>query len=174
MKIALDVDGVLADVIKSWIHTSNSLEYNITSNDMTSWDFWQNLGIAKDVFHAELDACWANWETIEPTEHDLGSKTTLLADIGNIDIVTARHPNTDSFVKLWLKHHNIVYDNYVSVAAGEMKADLNYDLFIDDSPITAYKMIKQNKKMIIYTQPWNKHVDGLPRVNSLSDVLDMY
>ena len=173
MKIALDVDGVLADVTKSWIRTSKSIRCSIAKHDITSWDFWKNLGIPQDVFHTELDNCWSNWNDIEPTERDLGDKTSRLSDLGDVDIVTARHPDTDPFVKMWLKQHNIVYRNYVSVAAGVMKADLDYDIFIDDSPITAIQMIKQNKKMILYTQPWNMHVDGLPRINSLLDVPDI-
>ncbi len=170
MKIALDVDGVLADVITSWIRTSKT---DIHVQDIKSWDFWKDLEIPRDTFHTQLDSCWNNWSGIPPTESDLGDKTSRLSDLGDVDIVTARSPDTDTSVKAWLRYHGIVYRNYVSVAAGVMKADLDYDVFIDDSPITATKMITENKQMILYTQPWNLHVTGLMRIKSLSDVTQL-
>ncbi len=51
--------------------------------------------------------------TIPTNEKNLSSITNSLTDIGNVDIVTARERSTDSFVKSWLDHHNIEYDNYV-------------------------------------------------------------
>ena len=38
------------------------------------------------------------------------------------------------------------YDNYVSVIDGPMKVDLDYDVFIDDSPLNALKFYKIIKK----------------------------
>jgi len=38
MKIALDVDGVLADVIVSWINYSNSIRSHISKNQVTDWE----------------------------------------------------------------------------------------------------------------------------------------
>ena len=45
MKIALDVDGVLADVIQSWLNYSNSIRNKISKNDITDWDFWRKFQI---------------------------------------------------------------------------------------------------------------------------------
>ena len=36
-------------------------------------------------------------------------------------------------------------ENYVSVIDGTLKADLDYDLFIDDSPLNAEKFLENNK-----------------------------
>jgi len=63
-----------------------------------------------------------------------------------VEIVTARESSTDSFVKNWLNHHNISFDNYVSVIDGPMKANLDYDVFIDDSPLNILKFLKNKKK----------------------------
>ena len=51
--------------------------------------------------------------------------------------------------KNWLKLHDVTYHNYVSVIDGPMKADLDYDVFIDDSPLNAIKFLK-HKKMSFY------------------------
>ena len=83
--------------------------------------------------------------------------------------------STNSFVKNWLKHNDISYDNYVSVIDGPMKADLDYDVFIDDSPLNAVKFLENNKKVILYSQPWNKHISNneLFRISKLSEAIEI-
>ena len=173
MKIALDVDGVLADVIASWLNYSNSIRSEIAKHQITSWDFWKEFDIDRYDFYTELNTCWKNWIAIPTTEKNLASVTASLAEIGHVDIVTARERSTDSFVKSWLTHHDIAYDDYVSVIDGPMKADLDYDVFIDDSPLNAEKFLKNKKKVILYSQPWNKHVSGnnIHRVSNLSEAI---
>ncbi len=174
MKIALDVDGVLADVIISWINYSNSIRSKIAKHQITSWEFWNEFNIDRYDFYTELSSCWKNWMTIPTTEKNLSLTTKSLTNIGQVDIVTAREHSTDSFVKSWLDHHNIAYDNYVSVIDGPMKADLDYDVFIDDSPLNAAKFLKNKKKLILYSQPWNHHVsnDNINRVSNLSEAIE--
>jgi hypothetical protein len=55
-----------------------------------------------------------------------------------------------------------------------MKADLDYDVFIDDSPLNAIKFLKHNKKVILYSQPWNEHIssDKIHRITSLLEAIE--
>ena len=172
MKIALDVDGVLADVILSWIEINNQNRTKISKNDVTSWDFWKQFNIDRFDFYSELNKCWENWNSIPPTEKNLQESTKLLNQNATVDIVTAREQYTDTFVKNWLNHFNISYDNYVSVIDGTMKADLDYDLFIDDSPLNAEKFTLKNKKFLLYNQPWNQNIQ-LKNVNRISNLFDV-
>jgi len=174
MKIALDVDGVLADVIISWMNYSNSIRQKITKNQITNWEFWKEFQINPFDFYAELSLCWKNWMSIPTTEKNLSSITKSLSSIGQVDVVTARERSTDSFVKSWLDHHDISYNNYVSVIDGPMKAELDYDVFIDDSPLNVEKFLTNNKKVILYSQPWNEHVsdDQIIRVSNLSEAIE--
>ena len=174
MKIALDVDGVLADVIQSWLNYNNSIRQEISKQEISDWDFWKKFKINRYDFYAELSSCWKNWMSVPPTETNLSSTTKNLSKIGQVDIVTARERSTDSFVKNWLNHYDISYDNYVSVIDGPMKADLDYDVFIDDSPLNALKIIQEKKKIILYSQPWNQHIleDQIHRVSNLSEAIE--
>ena len=126
------------------------------------------------IFYAELNSCWKNWNSIPPTEKNLSSVTKDLSNLGQVDIVTARERSTDSFVKNWLNHHNISYDNYVSVIDGPMKANLDYDVFIDDSPLNALNIIQHNKKIFLYSQPWNKNIleKGIYKISNLSEAVE--
>ncbi len=173
MKIALDVDGVLADVITPWIAFSNTIRQKISKHDITDWDFWKKFQIDRYDFYTELNSCWKNWLSIPPTEDNLSYVTKNLSNLGQVDIVTAREDKTNSFVKNWLNHHNISYDSYVSVVDGPMKADLDYDVFIDDSPLNAQKFLQNGKKLILYSQPWNHHINEnrIHRISSLSEAI---
>ena len=174
MKIALDVDGVLADVIESWLIFSNKKRPRILRENVKNWDFWKEFEINRFDFYKELTSCWKNWISIPPTEQNLSSTSKTLSNLGQVDIVTARERSTDSFVKNWLKFHGIVYENYVSVIDGTMKADLDYDVFIDDSPLNAIKFLKNNKNVFLYTQPWNQHIKNknIKRISKLSEVVE--
>ena len=174
MKIALDVDGVLADVIESWLNYSNQKRSPISKEEITSWDFWKKFNINRYDFYKELTMCWKNWNDLPPMETNLSEITQNLSDFGQVDIVTARELSTDNFVKNWLKLHGVVYENYVSVIDGTMKADLDYDLFIDDSPLNIKKFIENKKNFLLYSQPWNKNISNLKgtRIDSLLDAVN--
>lgn len=174
MKIALDVDGVLADVIESWLIYSNKIRPNISKDDITNWDFWKKFKINRYDFYEELTSCWKNWNSIPPTEDNLSVVTEKLSNFGQVDIVTARELSTDSFVKNWLRQHDITYQNYVSVIDGPMKADLDYDVFIDDSPLNAIKFVERKKNVFLYSQPWNQHISNqnIERISTLSEVIE--
>jgi len=173
LNIALDVDGVLADVIESWLVYSKKIRPSISRGEITNWDFWKKFNINRYDFYAELTSCWRNWNSIPPMENNLSLITQNLSNFGKVDIVTARELSTDSFVKKWLKLHNIKYENYVSVIDGPMKADLDYDVFIDDSPINAIKFSKHKKNVFLYSQPWNQHISGqnIQRISNLSEAI---
>jgi len=174
LKIALDVDGVLADVIESWLIYSNKIRDNISKDEITNWDFWKKFKINRYDFYEELSTCWKNWNAIPPTEENLSVITKNLSNFGQVDIVTARELSTDSFVKNWLKHHDITYHNYVSVIDGPMKADLDYDVFIDDSPLNAIKFLERKKNVFLYSQPWNQHISDpmVQRIFTLSEAVE--
>lgn len=151
----MDVDGVLADVIHSWLSYNNKIRTVILKSDISEWDFWKKYNINKFDFYKELSTCWKSWKDIPPTESKISHASKELSKIGTVDIVTAREDSTHDDVKNWLKMHDIVFKNYVGVAEGTEKAKLDYDVFIDDSPINAESMLAQGKSVILYDQPWN-------------------
>jgi|SRR5579883_1478870 len=155
LKIALDVDGVLADVIESWLSYNNKKRPVISKSEISEWDFWKNYDIDKFDFYTELSTCWRSWKDIPPTESNIGLTTTRLSNLGTVDIVTARDESTHNDVKKWLKLHKVDFKNYVGVLEGVEKSKLNYDVFIDDSPLNAKSMLENGKSVILYSQPWN-------------------
>ena len=55
------------------------------------------------------------------------------------------------------------------------KAHLDYDIFIDDSPIHALSVSREGKIALLYNQPWNRKVvtkENLIRVSNLDTVIE--
>ena len=173
MKIALDVDGVLADVIESWLSYNNTIRPTILKSNISEWDFWKNHGINKFDFYAELSTCWKSWKNIPPTEKNIASAVIKLSNLGTVDIVTAREESTHDDVKNWLRLHQINFKNYVGVLEGIEKSQLDYDVFIDDSPLNAKSMLEKGKSVILYSQPWNESFDDIraTRINELQNAV---
>lgn len=171
LRIALDVDGVLADVIESWLSYNNKIRPAISKSQISEWDFWRNHGINKFDFYNELSICWRSWRDIPPTENDIAPATEQLSSLGTVDIVTARDESTHNDVKNWLRLHKINFKNYVGVLEGTEKSRLDYDVFIDDSPLNAASMLKEGKSVILYSQPWNLSFadDKATRIHALKD-----
>ena len=171
LKIGLDVDGVLADVIHAWIHYNNKIRTPISKKEISEWDFWKRYQIDKYDFYKELSLCWQAWHKIPSTEENLSTSISTLSQVSDVDIVTAREEYTHPFVKSWLSSQKIVYKNYVGVLEGVEKTKLDYDIFIDDSPINAKSMIDNGKSVILYSQPWNLRFDD-PRAKRISQLKD--
>ena len=155
MKIALDVDGVLADVIEAWLLYNNKIRPQILRSQISEWNFWKNHEISEFDFYKELSHCWKSWEDIPLTEANIAEATSKLSSLGTVDIVTAREDSTHEDVKKWLKFHKIHFKNYVGVIEGVEKSKLDYDVFIDDSPHNAKSMLEKGKTVLLYSQPWN-------------------
>jgi uncharacterized HAD superfamily protein len=110
--------------------------------------------------------CWKSWKEIPPTEGEISFATRELSKLGTLDIVTAREESTHDHVKNWLKLHNVSFRSYVGVVKGVEKAKLDYDVFIDDSPINAKSMLAAGKSVLLYNQPWNLKFDD-PRAKRI-------
>lgn len=171
LKIGLDVDGVLADVIHAWLDYNNKIRMPISKEEILEWDFWKRYQIDKYDFYKELSLCWQTWNKIPSTEENLSTSTSALSNFGEVDIVTAREDSTHVHVKNWLSSQKITYKNYVGVFEGTEKTKLDYDIFIDDSPINAKSMLDAGKPVILYTQPWNLSFND-PRAKRIFQLKD--
>lgn len=177
IKIAVDVDGVLADSIRLWLKLWNRRTgQNLTYEELVEWNFWQRLRISETEFMKLLNEVWRLWKMIPPTELDISEKVAKLNSLGRIDIVTARPRKTEQYVLKWLEMNKIPYNNYVWIRSGRMKPKLGYDVFIDDSPFIVDECILYRKKLFLYDRPWNRGVDGgyyVKRIKSLNEAYEI-
>lgn len=159
IRIALDLDGVLANTMALWIklwrrRTGQELGFE----ELVEWDFWRRLGITESEFMRIMNDAWRLWRQLPPTEPGLSEKVSKLRTLGRVDIVTARPEETEEYVFRWLQHHRIPFDDYVRMENSRAKLRLGYDVYIDDSPIVAEEASARRMRVLLYDQPWNRGV----------------
>ena len=166
LRIAVDLDGVLAETMEAWCRIANErFGSNLKLEDLDSWTSWKKIGITRDQFFRILNQTWDTWEDIPPTEPGLAEKIVRVEKLGSLDIVTGRSRQTVEPAKLWLSHHKIPYQRFVRVHGWRDKVFLNYHVYIDDAP-ELMPLISRNPLMhgILYDRPWNQEVAEMPRV----------
>jgi len=173
--VAVDLDGVLADTITSCCRIINAKHStSLRPTSFVNWKAWEIAEITMDEFFRTLDEAWLDWQTIPPTENELADKVGRLQNFSKVDIVTARSPQTVASAKSWLHAQRIRFNSFVRTNSGMDKINLDYDVFIDDSPdVMAALSLRPNRHGIIYSQPWNKAVPvnrGIYRVESWNEI----
>ncbi len=161
MKIAVDVDGVLADVIVTWLDIYNAEHHkSVTKDQVNHWDFFGSLGIDRVEFDRIFELAWKNWRDIPPCETMLSQKVRDLSKLGKVSIVTARSTSSIPSVKAWLSDKKISYNDMIVVDYGPLKSALEFDVFIDDSPLNAKNIAESGKLILLFDQPWNRDISG--------------
>ena len=177
-RIAVDLDGVLANTMESCckiINSRHSTHFTVPSFDR--WKAWETANISKDEFFRALDEAWFDWQTIPPTEEELAEKVGRLLHFSTVDIVTGRSPETVTPAKAWLEKQGIKFKTFVRTDSGIDKVGLNYDVFIDDSPeVISALASKPNGHAVLYTQPWNMEIKEMPKIrraNSWNEIPEL-
>jgi len=166
LKIAVDLDGVLAETMTAWCEKANQeFGTRLKLDDIDSWAAWMKLGVTKDQFYRLLDGAWDDWEHVPPTEPGLEKKVAKLRSLGSVDIVTGRSRRTVDGARNWLAHHKIPFERFVRVPGVRDKVYLDYDVYIDDAP-DLMPLISRNpvKHGILYERPWNRDMQDMPRI----------
>lgn len=161
MRIALDLEEVLADTIRESCRSTDKL----TESDFDSWNLsdrtWQ-------IYSGVSDALWRHDPTsIPPIEPAINESTyELHKNADRLDIVTARM-HVDPQIREWLASNHVYYDDLVSTL--EPKYTLDYDVFIDDNP----EMFGEHR-LLLRDHPHNRNVNdenskSCDRIHSLAE-----
>lgn len=165
-RVAVDLDGVLANTMASCcriINLKHSTHYEVAS--FIRWKAWETADIPRDEFFRTLDEAWLDWRTIPPTEGQIAEKVEALTKFSRVDIVTGRSPGTVAAARSWLKNQGIKFNSFVRTNSSMDKLELDYEVFIDDSPeLMAALTAKPDRNGILYTQPWNREFPIPPRI----------
>lgn len=166
MKIALDVESVLADSNEAALQSTDKLDRQKLIGEWDLDDYtWQ-------VYMGVTDAVWRhNPQVVPPEEPNLDRYVQQIIDQGHdVDILTARM-NVDESIVWWLNEHGIEYDNFISTDTSKYEYS-EYDIFIDDNPDMAGEC-----RLLLRDQPWNQDVNAgnmktCDRICSLAEVLE--
>jgi 5'(3')-deoxyribonucleotidase len=156
LKIAVDIDGVLADqvgaVLKE-IEKEYGLKYCKSDVDHAHWtvsgiEIWSEITrlLAKTEYTLSIPVIEGSQKGIEQ-----------LAD-HNVCVVTARRANAEAATKQWLSTHFPCLTEYYRARTGT-KHDIPSDILIDDLDMNIAEFVKSHpdRRGILFEQPWSKN-----------------
>lgn len=165
MKLALDIEGVIADSHGITYERSEMLDREVDGHD---WGFSSDEHLMHFLELSEL--LWReDYESIPLVEEDTPELVREINNHYDVDIVTSRMNVRPQLVE-YLDMHDIEYNDLYVVDRTESKSQLDYDVYVDDKPALA----KEVDKIFLYDQPYNRGVqegNGVIRVESLSEVI---
>jgi uncharacterized HAD superfamily protein len=168
-KVAVDVDGVLADM-----HTPcfRLIGLPYTWRDVQVWDFFEELHVDRRTFWEAYKRLWSEkFHLIPLIEEDAPEIIAKLRQRYEVHIMTSRHKETTKGTELWLRHRGIEYDKLIvlPLAADKTKYLDDYLALVDDNPVFA-----KHSKVILFDRPWNKTVSvNARRIRSLRELLEL-
>lgn len=164
MKIAVDVDGVIFDLVDAFLNIFNhKFHTNYKRNDITQWEFYKDWKVSENQVY---EIFYQIYEGKIPAPLIDKSIPVFLKRINNhhhVDILSARNSNFKSQLKAQLQNHNIImgisYNDIILVNEKpyDLKLKHRYEIYIDDNPNLVDPIKKmETKTLFLYDQPWNK------------------
>jgi 5'(3')-deoxyribonucleotidase len=167
-KVAVDVDGVLADV---YTPIFQMIGRPYTWKDVRKWDFFDDLGIDRQQFWETYKKIWGQEYNLIPLiEEDASRIIAELRRCFEVHIMSCRPKETFSGTLMWLQYRRIEYDGLILLPPLTDKTKYldNYLALVDDNPAFA-----QHSKVVIFDRPWNRHVEAKRRIRSLRELLEI-
>ncbi len=165
MKIALDLDGTLADIQTVFIR-----EYNRQKGTSLKLEHFDTYHFEKAPFELEEfhQIARENWKSkdIPLTDSSLPSHLKEIAEYHTLDIVTARDDIKKEKLIEWLKSKNVPFESFI---VDKKKTRLDYDILIDDCP----KYLGDGMKVLLYHRCYNQNAelpDNSSRVRDFEQV----
>ena len=164
MKIAIDIDGVLLDIMVTYCEIFNAkhnTEY--TKEDVTSWEFFKSWDIPeKDAFEIFYNL-YTDSMKVPIIDKEATEIMHRLNNCHDVYIVTARSPEYRAPIIKKFRFHNIFkgihYEDLILLHQKpyDIKLSLDFDVYVDDNP-NLVESIKDmaDKKLLLYDQPWNQ------------------
>jgi 5'(3')-deoxyribonucleotidase len=168
--IAIDIDGVLADIHSIVIQKIFQKKLGLkTTPTPTKWDFFDEIGITRKEFWRTYIELWSKeYDVIPLIEPDAPTIIAELRKTFSVAIVSSRPKETWFGTVLWLRLRGIQYDGLRLLPPKTDKASEEYNIIVDDNP----ELAQRCKNVIIYDRPWNRGIDGV-RIRSLKELLTL-
>lgn len=148
MRIALDLDGTLADTHLEFIKVYNKRkEASLKLEDFHTYHL-ENAPFSLETFH---EISRENWKTrnIPLTESSIPRQLRDIAEEHTIDIVTARGDVEKEKLAGWARDKGIPFESFI---VDTEKTHLDYEILIDDCP----HYMGEEMNVLLYHRPYNR------------------
>lgn len=156
--LALDIDGVLADLVAPYLE-----EYGGFQRQNIKWTMWDVIGISEGEWWQKYREYWLSGKVPlnEPRE-TVKYVLERLKRMGiKVFIVTKRPWHLANATKKWLLLYGI-QEPLIICDMDTYKVELGFDYVIDDNPheVVKFCTINSNSDRVLYLygQPWNECV----------------
>ncbi len=175
MNIALDIDGVIIDFVRSFnTVVKKRLAYDLKYEDLYCHDIGQVLGIPKSHVNQLLK------ETLENNHFDLidQAKESIdyLKDHHYVFLITGRDECYRERTIELLSEHDIHYEElYFSRYLEKHHVKVPFDVFVEDSVEEAVSLSQKGSTILLMNHPWNAKTLNIKnlfkRVDNWEDIL---
>ena len=162
MRIGIDLDGVLANVVAGvYEMTRRHYGVDVSAHEMVAWSAWpapiKNTREALRFMDEAYRMC-----LVPPMELDLAESVRKLRKKHRVCIITKRTNGSHCAVAKWLETEGIVYDSLVFADHRESKFIYPIDVLIEDAPYTVEE-VKSHPlaTLLLIDRPYNRADRGL-------------
>jgi 5'(3')-deoxyribonucleotidase len=175
MRIFLDMDGVLADLLASWLPYLNEITgKNLEDKDVNMWGLEDVYDIPFSKIRKPLHRP-GFWEGLPPYPGAADFVETLDGMGHDVYIATTPFPSDVCAwgKKMWLEEH-MPFLPYSRLILIHDKHLLQGDMLVDDKP---ENLVAFRGHRVLFNRPWNKTLNTgimeswLTRVSTYSDIL---
>jgi len=182
MKIAIDIDGVLLDIIIPYIEIFNQ-RYNTKykKKDVSNWDFYKEWNINEDEAFEIFYEIYENTMSVPFIDEDAPIFINKLNNLHDLYILSARASEYRTQIIEKLNSHNIEKESHyidlilVSHLPYDLKITQPFDIYVDDNPNLAKAIEKTDDKyLLLYDQPWNQKIENTNNIIRVFNWKDIY
>jgi uncharacterized HAD superfamily protein len=183
MKIAIDIDGVLLNIMSTFLKIFNNrycTSYKI--EDVTNWEFFKDWNISEEEAFDIFYNIYQNTMDVPFIDEMAPEYLGKLHLAHEVYILSTRDPLYRSQVEKKLEFHkikqNIQYIDLILIhnKPYDSKSSQEFDVFVDDNPHLAEAILKKKDKyLLLYDQPWNKSFlckNNIIRVYNWKDIYE--
>lgn len=165
MKIAVDIDGVLIDLMVEYCRIFNSIHgTSYKKDDVQNWEFFKDWRISEEEAFDIFNQIYEDSMPIPFIDDNAPAIMETLNLLHEVFIVSARESKYKAPIIRKLNFHdikkNIHYRKLILLTHKpyDLKLSKHFDLYIDDNPnlVEPIKKVK-NKILLLYDQPWNQN-----------------
>jgi 5'(3')-deoxyribonucleotidase len=162
LKIAVDIDGVLADQVGAVLKKIEERYGNRYSRDEINCAHWSFKG--RDIW-SEITELLTDPEYVMRLSVIEGSQAAIRQlNKHYVCVVTARQPEAETATKQWLSTHFPCLTEYYYAKTGD-KHSIPSDVLIDDFDLNIVEFVKSgpNRHGILFVQPWSINEAGIEK-----------
>jgi uncharacterized HAD superfamily protein len=178
LNICIDIDGTITDPYYWLSYANDYFNLNVSEDEVTSYEISKILNVEKSDYLKFYDELKFEMHTKEGLREAVKDILDILYEQNYIYFVTAREKSLELLTNLYLKHHNIPFDN-VFVLGDTNKTPtamlLDCDIFIEDSYDNAIQLSKDGFKVLLIDTNYNRLAlnNSITRVYNWNEILEI-